>query len=574
MKEGPMIRMRSRAFAAAVALLAGGCDAKQDPPPADLVILHGKVYAADGKEGFHQAVAIRENKIVAVGADKDIEAYRGSDTRMIDATGKTVIPGLIDNHVHLMAGAEALDGPRLEGARTASEVQERLKSYVESRPGDSWIRGNGGYATFTGLDLDAVTGDRPVTLWAGDGHSVYANSAAMKRAGITKQTAAPAGGEIVKDPATGELNGIFRETAQALVQDAIPGLESAEAERLLALATAEAHKAGVTTIVNIASPPELEVFDKVRRDGNLNVRLYNALWLTPPTTAGLRPGSGFPSIFTFSDADADAFDALRKKYANDDKLKMGMVKIMLDGVIESHTAYMLEPYADMPGQGEANYTPDALNRAIAMMDGRGWQVMTHALGDAAIRMALDAYEHTEKANPAPPGGRRPKIEHMETIDPADIPRFKTLNVTASLQPAHAGGMLNPKREGRRWTYLGFERSAWGFPWKSFRDAGVHIAFGSDWPVASLNTGRSMTVARGRLSNPPIPDQNLKMTEIVDAYTRDGAYAIFEERNRGSLEAGKLADVVIVEGDIFENPPAGDLPVAMTIFDGKVVYEKP
>jgi predicted amidohydrolase YtcJ len=210
------------------------------------------------------------------------------------------------------------------------------------------------------------------------------------------------------------------------------------------------------------------------------------------------------------------------------------------------------------------------------MDRRGWQIMTHALGDRAVRMALDAYARTAKVNPAPARGRRHQTEHVETIDPAEVPRFGQLGVIASLQPSHAGGMNNANRSSRRWQNLGYTRSAWGFPWTSIKQAGGRLAFGSDWPVASLNPGRGMAVALNRLLHPPIPDQRLTMPEILDAYTRDGAYTIFEEARLGTLEAGKLADIVVLRGDVVGHPPTAalDLTVAATVFNGRVVYRRP
>jgi predicted amidohydrolase YtcJ len=538
---------------------------------ADVIILHGKVYAADGQTGFKQAVAIRGNKIVLVGTDAEVEKLRGGKTQVIDAQGKTVLPGLIDNHVHFLGGAGALEGPDLTQVNDVASMQAALRTFLAANPNVEWIRGGGFYADIKRQDLDAVTGDKPAVLMAGDGHSVVANTKALEIAGITKTTPSPAGGEIVKD-ASGELTGVFLETAQSVMEKALPNWTATDMERLVVRGTAEAHKAGVTTILNVAHPPELEVYDKLNKAGNLKLRIYNALWLTPPMNDA-RPGIGFPSVFTFSEADADEFDKLRERYKGDDKLKLNTVKIMLDGVIESHTAWMLRAYDNRNTTGVPNYTSEELTKAIALMDKRGWQVMTHGLGDRAVRVALDAYDNANKVNAAPAQGRRHKIEHIETMDPAEVPRFGQLGVTASLQPEHGAGMNDPQMRGERWRNLGFTRSAWGFPWKSIKDAGGRVAFGSDWPVVTINPGRAIQIATNRIPHPPIPDQKLTLAQALDAYTRDSAYAIFADKSVGSLEAGKLADVVILADDIFANPPKGDLVVEKTIFDGKVVYSR-
>lgn len=573
MRSGDLARLWASLALAALVMLPGAAAGARGGGGADLVILNGRIYAADGKPGFKEAVAVRGRKIVFVGTDADAKRYVRSSTKVIDANGHSVIPGLIDNHVHLLSGGEALEGPAFGGVRDAAALKRAIDSFLDANPDVTWIRGGGLYGQFTAKDLDPLTRGKPALLMAGDGHSMIANSAAMKLAGITRETPAPAGGEISKDPATGEPNGVFMETAQAVIERAIPPRTDADMERLLQKATDEALRNGVTTIVNVAHPAELTVYAKARREGRLRVRLYNAIWLTANPPAGGRSGLGFPAEFAFSEKDADDFDRLRSSYPNDDRLQLRMVKIMSDGVIESHTASMLQPYEDQSNLGVPNYTPEDLTRVITMMDRRGWQIMTHALGDRAVRTALDAYETAAKSNKPPPGGRRHKIEHMESMDPADIPRFGQLGVIASFQLAHASPMVGPGRDAERWRYLGYLRSAWGFPWKSINEAGGRVVFGSDWPVVSLNPGRAMHVGMNRMLNPPVPDQRLTMAEIIDGYTRDGAYAVYQEHKLGTIEVGKTADLVLLSDDIFAHPPVGSMGVNMTILDGEVVYEK-
>lgn len=554
----------------ASALLSVAANAAEKP--ADLIVINGKVYTADKDRHVAEAVAVRGNRIVRVGTNADVSRLRARKTQVVDAHGHSVLPGFIDNHVHFLAGVEASDGPQFAGAHTVKEAQDAITAFLDRKPDVEWIVGGGAYVILTKDDLDAVTRGKPAVLLAGDGHSVVANSKAMQIAGIDRNTPAPTGGEIVKDPVSGEPNGIFMETAQEVIARAVPAKTTHDVEEMLGVGTLMAHKAGVTTILNVARPAELEAYQHARAEGKLHLRIHNALWLTPVVDDGLR-GLGFPSVFTFTGKDADDFDALRRKYQADDLMTVDMVKIMLDGVIESHTASMLGPYANDPGVGVANYSPAELTRLISLMDGRGWKVMTHALGDRAVRITLDAYEAAERNNAAFPG-RRFKIEHIESIDPSDVDRFGKLNVVASLQPGHAKALNDPQRRGGlRWKNLGFERSAWGFPWKSIKDSGGVLAFGSDWPVADLNAGTAISIALNRHVYPPIPDQSLPMADIIDAYTRNGAYAIGAENSLGSLEVGKLADIIVLSNDIFQNFRPENFVVDHTIFDGKIAYTR-
>ncbi|MBN8831500.1 MAG: amidohydrolase [Sphingomonadales bacterium] len=535
---------------------------------ADTVILHGHVYSANGTGTFAQAVAIKDGYILATGSDAEIERMRDARTRVIDAKGGAVTPGIIDTHVHFLMGASALDQFDATGARDGAELSRRVKAFADAHPERPWLLGFGYFSdALTARDFDVASGGKPVVIRAGDGHSMLANGKALALAGITRTTPDPIGGKIVRD-AAGNPTGHLLETAQGLMAKAVPAMTDADRMRLLRLGTQAAYKAGVTSILNVGGTDDLAVFERARAAGTLGIRIYSALWLTKEmATAEL------PQSFDFDRAALARFNAVRAAHKDDPMLRAGIVKIMLDGVIESHTASMLAPYTDDPAtSGHANYTPEQLRRIITMMDADGWQVMTHGLGDRAVRIALDAYEAAAKANPAPARGRRHKIEHVETIDPADVPRFGQLGVTASLQPDHGGGMNDPKQEARRWKYLGYTRSAWGFPWKSIKASGGRVAFGSDWPVAPLDIGPGMAVATQRVPHPPIPDQALSVAEVIDAYTRDAAYSIFADKEIGTLEPGKRADIVVFRDDIFAGKGGATLPAAYTLLDGKVVYQ--
>jgi predicted amidohydrolase YtcJ len=565
--------VRTFRFASVLALMCAAVltvpmTAQRGGQTASLLIVNGKVLNTDGT--FSEAVAIAGTQILRVGSTRDISGLQSPATRVIDAHGRAVVPGFVDSHVHFMIGGESLEEVNLRGTRTQEEARERLKAFVGSHKDAAWIRGANGYGRLTGADLDEIIPDRPAFIVSGDVHSLLANKRALAAAGVTRTSPDPPNGKIVRDEKTGEATGLMLEAAQGLVTRAVPAPTRDERRGTLTAAMDEAHRSGVTSIVNIGGPDDIALFDEARRMGNLSVRIYSALWVAPGGG-----DSAFPVSVNATDADLDHFEEIRRQYKNDDLLKVGAIKIMLDGVIESRTAAMLEPYLDVNSKGAPTLPPERLRQIVTRMDRSGWQIITHALGDGAIRLALDAYEAAERANPAPPQGRRHRIEHLEATAASDIPRFASLGVIASLQPAHARGMLNPNPTGGRITSIGPERHASGWPWRSIADAGGHIIFGSDWPVASLNPVGSFYVPITRGPRPGVADQRLSMTAVIDAYTKTGAWAEFEEAKKGTLDAGKLADVVILSKDVFADPPttADAVAVDTTVFNGQVVFTR-
>ncbi len=544
--------------------------AQEDLGPVDLIVLNGNVYLADGTGAFAEAVAVQGNKILRVGSNKDIESLRQEKTTVIDAEGGAVVPGLNDSHVHFVGGGMALDEVNLLDAETLEQVQDKIKSFAAANPDRPWVLGRGWYyAPFpssmpTKQQLDAAVPDRPAHMECYDGHTVWVNSKALELAGITRDTPSPEGGVIDKDPETGEPTGILKEAAQALVRDVLPEVSREDRLRAIRAGIREAQRFGVTSFQNADGDQEsLGLYDQLRKEGDLKIRVAVAL--------------SIPS--DFSEEHADDFEELRARFSDDPLIKTCAVKLFADGVIESHTAVMLEPYANKSTTGVANYAADELNRIVEIMDGRGWQVLIHGIGDGGVRMALDAFERAAKVNPAPAHGRRHRIEHAETIDAADVARFGKLGVIAAMQPYHANpspnqlevwaGNIGPDRASRAWI------------WKSVKDAGGRISFGSDWPVVSLDPRIGINMALNRTTpdgRPPggwLPEQKLPLTEVIDAYTRDAAYASFDEEIKGSLEPGMLADIVIFSDDIFSLPPEKvlDAVVRVTIFDGKIVYER-
>ncbi|MFM8534150.1 MAG: amidohydrolase, partial [Acidimicrobiia bacterium] len=543
---------------------------REDDGPVDLIVINGKVYTGGGEE-FAEAVAVTGNKIVRVGSNNEIRRLRRAQTLVVDANGGAVVAGFNDAHAHLNNGGLSLDQISLSDAQTIDDIKNTIRVWSDAHPERAWITGRGWYyQPFNGTlptrqMLDALVPDRPAYLIAYDGHTGWANTKALAAAGISRRTASPANGVIVKDPRTGESTGALKEAAMALMSAVAP--KPTEEDRLAAIRAAidSAHRVGITSVQDAGgTADDLELLDRLRKRGELTLRVYQAL----------------RADATLSDADLAALDAVRTRFADDPLLKTGAVKLIADGVIESHTAAMLAPYANKPTiKGDARFTPEALTRVISLLDKHGWQVMTHAIGDAAVRMTLDAYEAATKANPAPDRGRRHRIEHIETIDPADIPRFGALGVIAGMQPVHA---TPSPTAGDVWSSnIGEERAARGWPWASIAKGGGRLAFGSDWPVMTLDPleGLRVAVTRTTPDRLPaggwIPAERLDIRKTIDAYTRDGAWASFDELRKGQLAKDMLADIVVLTDDVFTGPASRltTTEVAVTIADGKVVYRR-
>jgi predicted amidohydrolase YtcJ len=536
--------------------------------PADLLITNGKVYAADGTGRFYQAVAVGGGKVLRVGSNQEVVDLRGPSTNLIDARGRAVVPGFNDSHVHFLGGGLGLSQVDLAGLETLPAVQRKIREFAAAHGDALWIQGRGWlYSAFpSGLPtralLDAVVPDRPAAMTCYDGHSLWVNSRALAIAGITKDTPDPKNGVIVKDPKTGEPTGVLKESAQALVRKVLPQPSRDDQRAALRAAIVEALKFGLTSVQNASgSPEELQIFDEAQRAGDLKVRYYSTL--------SIQPG--------FTPSEADRYDQVWRRYGDNPVLKTGAIKIVLDGVIESRTAGMLEPYTNSTSAGTPNYTREDLERIVTMMDARGWQIWIHAIGDRSIRMALDAFEHAAAVNPAPARGRRHRIEHIEAVAAADIARFGRLGVIASQQPMHVVlGDMNADEPTGPWpNNVGRERATRAWAWNSIRAAGGRLTFGSDWAVAPLAPGEGIWLATTRKVSAGAPDQKLPLTDAIDGYTRWPAYASFEEQRKGTLAPGMLADIAILSTDIFVRPPQKptDLIVDMTIANGAVVYRR-
>jgi len=537
--------------------------------PADLVVRNGRLFTADGAGALAEALAVRGGRILRVGTNAEIDPLRRADTVVVDARGGTVMPGFNDGHVHFVGGGLALEKVDLLDAPTLDRIKEKIRVFAAAHPDRPWVLGRGWYyEPFPGglptrQVLDELVPDRPALMVCYDGHTSWANSRALALAGITRDTPDPPNGVVVKDPRTGEPTGVFKEAAQRLLDRVVPEPTREDRLRAIRAGIREAHRLGVTSVQNASgSAEEFELYDALKRAGELTLRVYSAVSLDATTT----------------EADATRLDALRARYGDDPVFRTGAVKLMIDGVIEAHTAVMLAPYANRADTKGAPMYPQAeLDRVVALMDRHGWQVMIHAIGDGGIRMALDAYERAAAASPAPERGRRHRIEHIESTDRADVPRFGRLGVIASMQPFHANP--SPNQIGVWSGNIGPEREARGWVYRSISDAGGRLVFGSDWPVVTLDPRMGVNMAVNRTTPDGIPPggwhpaERMPLARVLEAYTSGAAWASFEEERKGRLAPGMLADIVVLSADLFALPPARllDATVTTTIFGGRVVY---
>ncbi|HXT26326.1 MAG TPA: amidohydrolase [Candidatus Eisenbacteria bacterium] len=535
---------------------------------ADTVVLHGKIYTVNSKQPWAEALAIRGERVVAVGSNSEIAKLQSKNTQVIDAQGRLVLPGFTDCHIHFIEGSFSLGRVNLEGAKDPEGIQQRLRAYGAAHPGNDWILGRGwNYAMFPSSlpdkkYLDEVFPDRPAFLEGYDGHTYWANSKALELAHITKDTRNPPNGIIVRDPQTGEATGALKEAARSLVAAVLA--KPTRGDKLAAL-RAGIHWANQNGLSRVHSAggdfEEFDLYDELLRHGDLTLRFYIAYFQSPPE---LRP------------QDIATIEEGRRKYTGD-WLSAGAVKFMIDGVVESHTAAMLQPYTDDPSvQGKPFWQPENYRAAVTELDRRGLQIFTHAIGDSGVRTVLDSYQSMEKVNHT--SGKRPRIEHVETIAAQDIPGFGKLGVIASMQPLHSypdDDTLNVWARN-----IGPDRASRAWVWKSIANDGGQLAFGSDWPVVTLNpfegiqTAVTRQTAEGLPKEGFLPSQRLSVAEAIRGYTLGAAYAGFREKTEGSLEPGKLADLIILSQDVFEVDPRAinQTKVLTTIVGGRVVFE--
>ena len=537
----------------AFAILLATMTADQPCTP-DVVIINARVHTVDAKRPDAQAVAVCGDTIARVDTTDEIRKLAGPKTRVIDAGGRLVLPGFNDAHVHLLSGAEELVGVDLRPAKDAPDMARRLGGHAATLPKGRWIVG--GYwdheawpskALPTRQDIDAVTGDHPVFVQRLDGHMGLANSAAMTLAGITRDTTSPDGGTIVRD-AKGEPTGVFKDNAMGLITRAMPDPTLAETMEKARAALKYAASLGVTTIQDMtASPRELEAYEKLLAAGELTARIY-----------AIQNYDGKPHAAS----------------AKSDWIRTGARKLFADGSMGSGTAAFFEPYADDKStSGLLLQPPDVLEKLIFDADAAGQQLVVHAIGDRANAIVLDIFEKLAKARGT--RDRRPRIEHAQVVRHEDKKRFAALGVIASIQPSHA-------IDDMRWAEkrIGKARTPISYNFKSFVDAGVTVAFGTDWYVEPLNPilGLYAAVTRQFPDGTPaggwFPEERISMAQAIEFYTRGSAYAERADGRKGTITEGKLADLVILSQDLLAVPARDILAtkVLLTMAGGRVVHE--
>jgi predicted amidohydrolase YtcJ len=531
--------------------------------PAELLVRGARVLQWEGLDA--ESIAIRGDKIVWVGSDREATSRIGPNTSIIDAQGGLVTPGLNDAHVHFLSGSLGLQQIDLSDAHDLGTIQARIKQGLARNPSRATIVGRGWlYGAFEGglptRDmLDSVVSDKPALMRCYDGHTIWVNTVALRRAGITRDTPDPPRGSIVRDPSTGEPTGVLKESAQRLVDGLFPVPSSEEKKQALLRGIELAHQMGVTSIQECGvEDDELAVFGAMIGENQFPLRTHFAL-------SG-RVGLG-------------ESDFARMRSIRRDKGSLGVrsVKLFIDGVIESHTAFLLSPYANQSTLGMPQCDSAELKRMIDRLDRENWNVMVHAIGEGGVRMTLDAFEHALNSNPNRQVSRRHRLEHVETIDPSDIPRLTKLGVIASMQPRHAEPNSNIFDV---WVAnIGSPRADRAWAWKSILSSGGRLAFGTDWPVVPLDPrpGLQVAVTRqtldGKPEQPFVPSQRLRLEEAIYAYTYGAAYAEGQETVKGSIKPGQLADIVVWKEDLRKLPQA-DLhrsKIAATIFNGRIVY---
>ncbi len=552
-----------------IVLVLMGCTAKKSTTDADLAFINGRVWTGMDSASFAEAVAVKGDTIFHVGTTAAIKKSIGKQTKVIDLDGKLLIPGFNDAHIHFLSGSIGLTEVDLTGASTIQEVVYRIKTFAKENLNKKWITGRGWqYTMFKGglptkEILDSAISNRPVYIKAYDGHSAWGNSPALKQAKVDRETKFDGFGEIVKFP-NGELTGVFKEKAMSLVSDNIPELTKAEQLNALRKGLKLAKSLGITSIANASGNiAEFNLYKTLLNNGELTLRVATAFSVD---------GNISPEAIKM-------FTALKDSVGNNPRLTARNVKFVLDGVIEAHTAGMLEPYSNLlPGEKSPNGTLslplEKYGSLVTEFDQLGFQVYTHAIGDRAVREALNAYELALKTNETV---RRNRIEHIETISPDDLPRFAKLGVLPSMEPIHA----EPGNEPSVWEKgVGQKRLPYSFAWASILKAGGHLVFSSDWPAClSINPIRGLHVAvtrkntKGEPNDGWVSEQKISITKALIAYTQGGAYSSFEESSKGKIEVGQLADLVVLSQDLFTIDPMKtyETRVLMTVFDGKVIF---
>ena len=529
---------------------------------ADTIIINAVVHTMDPAQPVAEAVAIYGNRIVAAGSTNDIRKLAGPNTRTIDAKGRLLLPGFNDAHTHFLSGGFQLSSVDLRDANSPQEFAARIKAFAEKLPKGRWVTG-GDWDHERWPDaklptkelIDSFTAETPVFVNRLDGHMALANSLALKLAGVTRETVDPPGGVIVRDK-SGEPTGVLKDAAQNFVWKVVSPATFEEKLDAARAATNYAAKLGVTSVQDMSAGDDVGIYQTLLDRGELKTRIY-AVSPLPSWERVARMGV--------------------RAHFGSEMLRVGGLKGFADGSLGSTTALFYEPYRDDPSTsgiaGDEMYPEGVMLERVSEADRAGLQVMIHAIGDRANDLILSIYEQVERENGK--RDRRFRIEHAQHLRAQDIPRFARDGVIASMQPYHAidDGRWAEKRIGK-------ERIKTTYAFRSLLDSGATLAFGTDWTVAPLNPLLSIYAAvtrrtlDGKNPNGWVPEQKITVQETVRAYTLASAYAEFQENVKGSITAGKLADIVLLSRDIFKIDPneIENVKVVMTMVDGRVVFE--
>jgi len=549
-------------LSALVLLLSRAVEA-QSKPAADLIITNAKIWTVDASQPLAQAVAVLQDRIVAVGSNAEIDAWRGPRTQVIDAGGKLLLPGFNDAHVHFVSGGEQLDNVQLKDVMNPQEFARRIGERARITPKGEWVLGGNWDETKwnppdmpTKEMIDAVTPDTPVFVSRYDGHMGLANSMALRLAGITAQTPDPPGGTVVRD-AHGNPTGALKDAAMDYLDKVIPPLSHDQRMKVVKRALAYAVSLGVTSVQHMNPDYEdIAVYSELLQRGELTIRIYAAPLVTnveDQVKIGIRHSFGGPF------------------------LRIGAVKAYADGSLGSGTAYFYEPFLNQGNNrgllSDEMYPISLMRDRMMKADAAGLQICTHAIGDEGISTILDLYADVIKAHGE--ADRRFRIEHAQHMAAKDFDRFAQLHVIASVQPYHA---IDDGRFAE--AHIGHDRASRTYAFRTFLDHGVRLALGTDWEVAPLDPMQTVYAAvtratlDGKNPNGWFPEQKLTVSEAIEAYMMGSAYAEFQESEKGSITPGKLADMVLLSDDILsiDSGRIRDTKVLKTFVGGKLVYD--
>ena len=555
----------------AVFALATSCSQSESPDSqvgADSVFRDGKIYTVDVARSWAEAVAVTDGRINYVGSDDGASQHIGPDTTVVDLGGRMMLPGFQDIHIHpISAGVEA-SACDLNGLVGLAEYQSAIAEYAAGNPDVPWVLGGGWSMDVFGPGgapsrsiIDELVPDRPVYLTSADGHTGWANSKALEIAGIDRNTPDPIDGRIDRDPETGDAIGSLQEGAMSLMTQHTPPTSLDTRQQGLRYAIDLLNGYGITSMQDASvSREDLEAYDSLDRLGQITLRVVASLWWDRNR----------------DEEQIAELVQLREEFNTGGHVRPTTVKIMQDGVMENYTAAMLEPYLVPSGtRGIPMVEPELLKRAVTALDAEGFQVHFHAIGDAAVRQSLDAIEEALIQNGQL--GHRHHISHLEMIDPADIPRFKELDVVANFQPlwAYADEYITQLTI----PFIGEERARWLYPIGSIRNAGGMIAFGSDWSVSTANPFPQIETAVTRMSADDdsipvfLPQERIDLETAIAAFTINAAFVNTHEQDTGSIEVGKYADLIVLDRNLFDIAAAdiSKTQVLLTLLEGKPVH---